>query len=81
MIKKMAEAERKAEALSEESANLMLELNMRPTVKQVHGMQRQVAALQRQLARSQARSPRHAAENPESKGTPFCEALQSCAFP
>ena len=47
----MAEAERRAQALSEENASLVLELNQRPSVKQVHGLQRQVQALQRQLAR------------------------------
>ena len=50
-IRKIAEAERRAQALSEENACLVLELNQRPTVKQVHGLQRQVQALQRQLAR------------------------------
>ena len=55
MIKKLAEAERKSQTLSEENANLMLELNLRPSTKQVHGLRRQVQALQRQLARSKAR--------------------------
>lgn len=47
----MAEAERRAQALSEENAALVLELSQRPSMKQVHGLQRQVQALQRQLAR------------------------------
>lgn len=80
-IKKMAEAERKAQALSEENANLVLELNMRPSVKQVISLQRQVAALQRQLARSQARSLEHEAAYPETEGTPLGEALHPCTFP
>ena len=59
MIKKLAEAERKSQTLSEENANLMLELNLRPSSKHVHGLQRQVQALQRQLARSKARCQDH----------------------
>ena len=47
----MAEAERRAQALSEENACLVLELSQRPSMKQVQGLQRQVHALQRQLAR------------------------------
>ena len=59
MIKKLAEAERKSQSLSEETANLMLEMNLRPSTKQVHSLQRQVRALQRQLARSKARRQDH----------------------
>lgn len=70
-IKKMAEVERKVQALSEENDNLVLELNMRPSVKQVHSLQRQVAALQRQLARSQARSLEHEAAKLETAGAPL----------
>ena len=80
-IKKMAEVERKAQALPEENVNLVLELNMRPSVKQVHSLQRQVAALQRQLARSQARGLEHEAADPETEGTPLGEALHPCLFP
>ena len=47
----MAEAERRAQALSEENASLVLELSQRPSMKQVQSLQRQVQALQRQLAR------------------------------
>ena len=55
MIKKLAEAERHAQDMSEANANLALELNLRPSAKQLHSLQRQVQALQRQLARARDR--------------------------
>ena len=55
MIRKLAEAERHAQAMSEENANLALELKLLPSAKQLHSVQRQVLALQRQLARAKDR--------------------------
>lgn len=50
----MAEAERRAEALAEESESLRLQLNARPTVKAFGALKRQLESLERQLARSHA---------------------------
>lgn len=49
----MAEAERRAEALAEENASLVLQLNARPTVKAFGALKRQLEALERQLAAQQ----------------------------
>ena len=65
MIKKLAEAERHAQAMSEENANLALELNLRPGAKQLHSLQRQVQALQRQLARAKDRCETHTSAMPD----------------
>ena len=58
-IRKMAVAERRAQVLAQENASLVLELSQRPSVKQVHGLQRQVQALQRQLACLRGTCPDH----------------------
>ena len=54
--RRVAEAERRAEALAEESASLLLQLNARPTVKAFGALKRQLESLERQLARSHASS-------------------------
>lgn len=60
----MAEAERRAQALTDENAGLVLKLGQRPSAKQVHRLQRQVQALQRQLALCKARCEGHDTGNP-----------------
>lgn len=54
--RKVAEAERRAEALAEENASLVLQLNARPTTKAFGSLKRQLESLERQLAQSQAAS-------------------------
>ena len=77
MIRKLAEAERSAQAMSEENANLVLELNLRPSTKQVHGLQRQVQALQRQLARAKSRCQEHESNMQTPEDPPLGEPCQS----
>ena len=79
VIRKLAEAERTAQALSEENANLALELNLRPSTKQVHSLQRQVQALQRQLARAKARCQEHDGTMPTPDDPPLGESCQTNA--
>lgn len=79
MIRKLAEAERTAQAMSEENANLTLELNLRPSTKQVQSLQRQVQALQRQLARATACCQEHDGAMPTPDDPPLGEACRSNA--
>ena len=81
MIRKLAEAERTALVVSEENANLALELNMRPSIKQVHSLQRQVQAQQRQLARAKARCQEHDIAMPTPEDPPLGESRQNHAPP
>ena len=62
--------------MSEENANLVLELNLRPSTKQVHSLQRQVQALQRQLARAKARCQEHDGAMPTPEDPPLGEPCQ-----
>ncbi len=63
--------------MSEENANLAMELNMRPSTKQVHSLQRQVQALQRQLARAKACCREHNIAMPTPEDSPLGELLRT----
>lgn len=70
--RRVAEAEKRAQALEQENAGLVLELNGRPSVKQLGSLQRQVDALQRRLQQQHAALAEPAAasrpEQPSKEG-------------
>eukprot|EP00803_Ostreobium_quekettii_P000784 evm.model.scf_855.2 EVM.evm.TU.scf_855.2 scf_855:24944-33980(+) len=52
--RRVAEAETRAEKLAEENASLIMELNMRPTAKDLGSCHRQIALLERRLLRARS---------------------------
>jgi len=74
----VAEAERRAEALGEENESLVLQLNLRPTVKAFGALKRQLEALERQLA-AQQRSAHPDGFDPDDDISPGAHArIHAC---